>query len=311
MSYILEALKRAERERKLGQAPAALDEVAAPPPVTKAKAGPRNLLIGLAAIVVAALAGYAVFLFRGPPPAAPVAAPELPVAAAPVPAPAPAPVTVVATPDGSVDARIEDGGEIASLDDLTDPAADPAAAQAAAELAAAQQAAALQAQAAAAAAYSQDAAQGADTPSKLRTPNPVAAAPRPQPAPAAVPPPPAASSSIQLDANPLTAQPAVNTPEPTPAPPPVAAIPEPQIAPAPAAEFRRLKDMPAGFRSEFPPLSVDVHVYNDNPQRRFVLITGKRYRETDVIAEGPRIARIVPEGIVFDWRNEQVLFPVR
>ena len=309
MSYILEALKRAERERKLGQAPAALDEVAAPPPVTKAKAGPRSLLIGLAAIVVAALAGYAVFLFRGPPPAAPVAAPELPVAVAPV--PAPVPVTVVATPDGSVDARIEDGAQIASLDDLTDPAADPAAAQAAAELAAAQQAAALQAQAAAAAAYPQDPAQGANAPSTPRAPNPPTAAPQPQPAPAVVAPPPTVSSSIQLDANPLTAQPAATAPEPTPAPPPAAAIPEPQIAAAPAAEFRRLKDMPANFRAEFPPLSVDVHVYNDNPQRRFVLITGKRYRETDVIAEGPRIARIVPEGIVFDWRNEQVLLPVR
>ena len=69
--------------------------------------------------------------------------------------------------------------------------------------------------------------------------------------------------------------------------------------------------MPPGYRAEFPPITVDVHAYNGNPQKRFVLINGRRYREGDVISEGPRIAQIIAEGIVFDWRNEQVLYGSR
>ncbi len=69
--------------------------------------------------------------------------------------------------------------------------------------------------------------------------------------------------------------------------------------------------MPPAYRAEFPSITIDVHVYNDSPQRRFVLINGRRYREGDALSEGPRIAQIVPEGIVFDWRNEQVLYSSR
>lgn len=66
--------------------------------------------------------------------------------------------------------------------------------------------------------------------------------------------------------------------------------------------------MPSTYRAEFPALSVDVHVYNADPQRRFVLINGKRYREGDPLAEGPRLAEIVPDGMVVDWRGERVVY---
>ncbi len=65
--------------------------------------------------------------------------------------------------------------------------------------------------------------------------------------------------------------------------------------------------MPASFRSEFPKLVVDVHVYDDNPLRRFVLVNGKKYRETDTLLDGPRIVEITPNGLIVEQRGSQVL----
>ncbi len=66
--------------------------------------------------------------------------------------------------------------------------------------------------------------------------------------------------------------------------------------------------MPENYRANFPAFTVDVHVYNRDPRRRFVMINGKRYHEGDTLAEGPRILAIVAEGIVFDWQGQQVLY---
>lgn len=105
-----------------------------------------------------------------------------------------------------------------------------------------------------------------------------------EPAPDELPPPP-------VDA-PVTPAPA----EPPPPPPP-----------ATSAAVRPLKDMPPSFRSEFPALAIQVHVYDSNPLRRFVLVNGKKYRETDTLVEGPRVVEIVPEGVVVEQRGTRVL----
>jgi len=41
-----------------------------------------------------------------------------------------------------------------------------------------------------------------------------------------------------------------------------------------------------------------------------VMINGKRYREGDTLAEGPRLIAIVPEGMVLDWQGQQVLYAI-
>ena len=86
-------------------------------------------------------------------------------------------------------------------------------------------------------------------------------------------------------------------------------IAEPTPAPAPVvveSNVRPLKEMPPAFRSEFPKLSVDVHVYDDNPLRRFVLINGKKYRETDTLIDGPKVVEITPNGEVMEQRGSKV-----
>ncbi|WP_273457608.1 general secretion pathway protein GspB [Nevskia ramosa] len=331
MSLILDALKRAERERKLGQAPTALEEVAVPPPATRQQPGRRPIILGVVAVAIAALAVFAFLRSRHPTAAAaaPAESAFVEVTHEPTPAAPAAPAT--ANPADEIqDARIEDGASIASLDDLTDgDASNAAAAPAADEATGGMQV---------------DDGSTLVTPSQPREPAPVIAAkpapsppsstsfklePKPSPASSAPQPQaqqlvtnanatpsnttPAAGEDLVIPIEeyvPVTASSAAAGPAPASTARQTAPVPAP-AQPASPASVRRLKDMPPAYRADFPPIAIDVHVYNDNPQRRFVLINGRRYREGDALSEGPRIAQIVPEGIVFDWRNEQVLYSSR
>lgn len=115
--------------------------------------------------------------------------------------------------------------------------------------------------------------------------------------------PEAAAPDLPAAASAETMPPSQAAPAPAPTP-----VPPPPSAPvARSAEPMPLKDMPPSFRSEFPALSVQVHVYDANPLRRFVLINGKKYRETDTLVEGPKVVEIVPGGVVLEHRGTRVL----
>jgi general secretion pathway protein B len=287
MSYILDALKRAERERKHGQV-SVLDELPATP--AAAAAPRRRLPLGLLAAAIALLAAVlAAWLLLGRhhtgptlagPASAPPAGPQLlqapPQATAPpqaVAQPPPAPAEAPAPPTAPA-ARIEDSGKITSLDDVAPapPPPPPAGERALPRL------------------------QGRPEPPPAMAADRHPAPPRlvggDQPA-LQPPPPPAADAAAG---------------EP-PAPEEAAAAQQPAAPPQPAsANGQPLKEMPESYRANFPSFTVDVHVYDSNPQKRFILVGGKRYHEGDTMAEGPRIVSIVPEGLVLDWQGQQVLY---
>ncbi|UMR33112.1 general secretion pathway protein GspB [Massilia sp. MB5] len=101
MSYILEALQKAQAERQLGEAPTihapTLERVA----TRTARSGKRPLVLALV-LMSAAVAGLLAMLLRSPaqPPAA-----QLPASAAPTAAPAPAPVAPAAATPAAVQAE--------------------------------------------------------------------------------------------------------------------------------------------------------------------------------------------------------------
>ncbi|BDT58048.1 hypothetical protein MasN3_15420 [Massilia varians] len=106
MSYILEALKKAQAERQLGNAPT----IHAPPPsyaTPAARASRQPLVIGVAAGALVVALGAA-FLLRQPAPAVQVASAPAPApAAAQVPAAVSAPVSApVAVPEAPVAAPV-------------------------------------------------------------------------------------------------------------------------------------------------------------------------------------------------------------
>jgi general secretion pathway protein B len=78
--------------------------------------------------------------------------------------------------------------------------------------------------------------------------------------------------------------------------------------PAPRERAKRLPaltDLPATFRQGLPPLRINVHVYDDKPAARFVLIDMHRYREGETLEGGLTLERITPDGVVLRKGGER------
>lgn len=83
-----------------------------------------------------------------------------------------------------------------------------------------------------------------------------------------------------------------------------------ELEAAPPSAVKTLREMPDDFRAAFPKIKIEVHAYDDDPAGRFVLIEGRRYREGEVLPQGPQLAAITADGVVFSFRNAEVLVPV-
>jgi len=77
-----------------------------------------------------------------------------------------------------------------------------------------------------------------------------------------------------------------------------------------AANVPSLEDLPDGLRSNLSQYEINVHVFDDDPQRRFVLINMNKYKEADHIANnGPLVEEITREGVIVDYGNGRALLP--
>lgn len=73
----------------------------------------------------------------------------------------------------------------------------------------------------------------------------------------------------------------------------------------PVASAPLLQSLPAEFRRSLPELNLDVHVYNQKPAKRFVMINSRRYREGDSLREGPLLETITLDGAVLSHRGRR------
>lgn len=73
------------------------------------------------------------------------------------------------------------------------------------------------------------------------------------------------------------------------------------------AQLPRFADLVVRGELNVPHMHLDIHVYSGNPAERFVFINMKRYNEGEATAEGPRIERIVPGGVVMEHRGQRFL----
>jgi general secretion pathway protein B len=72
----------------------------------------------------------------------------------------------------------------------------------------------------------------------------------------------------------------------------------------------RLSDLGSEERGQLPPLKLSMHMWNDVPSQRFVIIDGNR------LGIGARIgaltvADIVSDGVVLDWNGRLLKLPLR
>jgi general secretion pathway protein B len=243
MSLLLDALRKAEQERRLGQPPSALDD---PPTSTEPEAGrassPRYrkslFLLALVVLCTLALLLPSLGLRRAEAPIVPA----VPVLAA---SPAPSPTPTVA----AARARPIETERLDSLNSLVLPPPPPrprAVATASGEVPA-----------------------GAPSPEELAT----------------------------VEEGEDLGQAATE----------IAAAPAPTAAPTLGPP--RLSDLPPDQRERLPSYRFDVHVWNADPARRFVLLNGKRYREGDRTDEGPALVEILNDGIVIDADGLRVRIP--
>jgi general secretion pathway protein B len=100
-------------------------------------------------------------------------------------------------------------------------------------------------------------------------------------------------STAAADADPAWQSQALQAPRPPPAKVRTPALPVwPQI---PSHLFQQLSGN----------LRLDVHVFSDRQQQRFVLINMTKYKEGEKLQEGPQLDEITPEGVILSFRGQQ------
>jgi general secretion pathway protein B len=282
MSLILEALKKSEQQRRLGEAP----NFGSPVVATRRR---RNLLPVLAILIVIAAAAGWWFMRRSPSPAPSVTATSTSVDAArsvaetPIKRDAPAAPAANRMPD-----RTRQTGYAAALQKSEQA--------------------------------KRAAASGNTARAMPPAPAPVATPPEPAATAAATPPASTADKSAGLHTTtpPPTAgppAPAAQKPDATaPAAPPVGAsstaAPAPTTKPpAPGTALPTIWDLPFATRKDIPALDLSMHVYSADPKERFVVLKGDRHIEGDEVAQDLILREIRQDGLVLEYKGQRFFFP--
>lgn len=137
---------------------------------------------------------------------------------------------------------------------------------------------------------------------------PVSVAPAPVPGSIASPPAVEPVLTAPVAAMPPAPAPA---PAPTQAPAPAAAAEvTPPVAATSFPPLPRIDNLPtaqdlAAQGVPLPALQLILHVYDETPVNRYVLLNSRRLREGDEVADGVRVETIVPRGVVFSLRGQR------
>ncbi len=81
-------------------------------------------------------------------------------------------------------------------------------------------------------------------------------------------------------------------------------------APPSAGGIAALSDLDADTRRALPPLKISMHMWNEEPARRFAIVDGRRVVEGDRVGEAT-VTRIEPDGVLLEWRGSSVRVPLR
>ncbi len=150
----------------------------------------------------------------------------------------------------------------------------------------------------------------------------------PPPATVVVTPAPAANAAPESPVTPRVSPSAPATAPPAPdiapmrdlpAPPesPVAqaAAPPPALQITPATpptgdQIVSLSDLDPDSRKQLPPLKLSMHLWNESPSQRFVILDGQRLKEGDVLGDIV-IEQITRDGALLNWRSSRLKIELR
>ncbi len=72
-------------------------------------------------------------------------------------------------------------------------------------------------------------------------------------------------------------------------------------APAAASSSARPAPLDARLRQQLPPFSMTVHVYADDPARRFIYLNGRKLREGELTREGFFVEEVLADGAILRY----------
>jgi len=64
-------------------------------------------------------------------------------------------------------------------------------------------------------------------------------------------------------------------------------------------------ELPQEIRDRLDLPRLDVHVYSEEPRRRFILVNLEKYREGEILASGLVLEEILPDGMVLSYQGER------
>lgn len=281
MSYILDALKKSERQRPPGTVPD-LFTVHGPQPPSSRRSVRAIVVAALLLVVPAFILWVWIGAGRDEGDARPqVAASPQPPAPAPAPIPAPAPPVTprtVATPQPQAPERA-----------ATAAAAPPRAA------AMAHRSVDEQSQTPAPPAQKSRGVVASSVVSKA-----ISAAPPAQSAPRRIS---APAAPISLPPAPSTTEPAVISPQAGGEAPSVPVVSASEETPPADGRVLDLAELPASLRAELPKLLVSGHVWSEEPELRLLSVDDRLLREGGEAAPGVNLQEITPAGAVFVYRG--------
>ncbi|HSN00937.1 MAG TPA: general secretion pathway protein GspB [Rudaea sp.] len=89
--------------------------------------------------------------------------------------------------------------------------------------------------------------------------------------------------------------------------------PHPETTPAAAAppklDMPTYYDLPFATRKALPQLSLSMHVYTADPKQRFVILDGARMVEGDTTPDSMTLREIRPDGVVLEFQGQRFFFP--
>ena len=88
-----------------------------------------------------------------------------------------------------------------------------------------------------------------------------------------------------------------------------APVPQTTTAPANTSVNRipTIEELRLDGSLQLPELHIDIHVYSDNPDDRFVFINMNKHREQSQLEEGPVVREITTEGVVLQYQGRSFL----
>ncbi len=307
MSLILEALKKSETRRRLGEAP----DIGTPFTVKPRRRNPWPLIVIFIAVAGAFGWWYARTMPRPVDASAIVAPPPPPAQPATGKSPANAPQAVTpiakagpppaARESAPVQSQPRPDSAVAGLIAKPPARADGGAAGAAAP-------GAVDAQAmrpmnrhlpVPAAAVPTPATANPNTPAvPVATAQPPINRAPPPPVAAAPAAPPAAAPPAQ-QANVAAAQPNAAPAKPADAPPPVAAAPA----------VPQYYELAYAVRKDIPQFNLSMHVFAPDAAARFIVVDGERKVEGDTVKEGLVLREVRTDGIILEFRGQRFFYP--